>query len=147
MSGKIHKEKLDEWSCQFKKYSFDFAYIDHCGNVALRTKQKILIHSTSNKPKQPSCYKNRECSVWGLEYGSVPWIIWSGYVLQVNRIIMQQSPIFFILEVHKGVRTRRVHVSGKDMLLLSLSDKEIDDCVTWTKLLSGFTKTARFIVT
>ena len=59
-----HPEKWNDGSCQFKKYSYDFAYIDHCGNVASRTEQTILMHSTINKPKQPSRYNNREWSVW-----------------------------------------------------------------------------------
>ena len=147
MEWKIHPEKWDEGSCKFKKYSCDFAYIDHCGNVASRTEQTILMHSTSNKPRQPSDNKNRNCSVW-------TWT-WKHSMNNLVRLCVADkynyhvtiSNICLILEVHKGVRNRRVHVSDRDMLLLYLSDKEIDDCVTWTKVLSSFTKTARSTVT
>ena len=42
MNEKIHPEKWNEGIFQFKKYSCDFAYIDHCGNVASRTEQTMV---------------------------------------------------------------------------------------------------------
>ena len=72
---------------------------ENCGNMITRTGQTNWMHSTSNKPKQPSQYKNRNCSLWAWTWKRSIKLNRSGDALHTDITIMQQSPILSILEI------------------------------------------------